>query len=83
MSPISSDKAELERVLDGIRLGLAAQTCEAHPVVDALGAVFVADVEHDGLFSEVEEQPRDQCAPFVSFPPIPLCAAAPAPALSA
>ena len=58
MSPVSSNEAKLKRVLHGIRLGLAAQACKADPVVDALGAVFVADVKHDGFFFPLEEQPR-------------------------
>ena len=58
VSPVSSNEAELKRVLHGIRLGLAAQTCKAHSVVDTLSAVFMADIENDRLFAEVEEQPR-------------------------
>ncbi len=65
MSPVSPDEAELEGVLDSIGLGLSAQACEAYPVVDALSAVFVTDVKHDGFFSEVKQKPaiRTRSAP--------------------
>ena len=58
MSPVRPNEAELEGVLHAIRLVFAAQACEAHSVVDALSAVFMADIENDRLFAEVEEQPR-------------------------
>ena len=58
MSPVCANEAKLEGILDAIRLGLAAQACEADPVVNALRAVLVPDVKHDGLFAEVEQEPR-------------------------
>lgn len=58
MPPVSPDEAELKGVFNSIGLGLPAQACKADPVVDALGAVFMPDVEHDRFFPEVEEKPR-------------------------
>ena len=58
MSPVRSNEAKLQGVFDSIWLGLAAQAGVSDPVVDALGAVFVADVEHDRFFSVLEEQSR-------------------------
>ncbi len=70
MSPVRPHEADLDGILHAIRLGPATQACEADPVVDALRAVLVPDVEHNGLFSEVEEQPRSSRVPSVpaSFP---------------
>ncbi len=58
VSPVGADEAELEGVLDGFGLVLAAETSEADAVVHALRAVFVSDVEHDGLLAHFEEQPK-------------------------
>ena len=56
MSPISSDKAELERVLDAINLFIAAKTSKPDAVIHLLGAVLVPDIEYDTLFSAVEQE---------------------------
>lgn len=58
MSPVGANEAELEGVLNGVGLVLATEAREADAVVHALRAVFMSDVEHDGLLAHIEEQPK-------------------------
>lgn len=70
MSPVRAYETELEGVLNDIRLVLAAQAGEAHAVVHALRAVFMPDIEHDGVLSDVEQQPKlrsASCARHIGF----------------
>lgn len=56
MAPSGPDEAQLQRVLDAINLFITAKASETDAVIHLLGAVLVPHVQHDALFSAVEQQ---------------------------
>lgn len=57
MSTSGPNESELNRTFDTLRLFFATQTNESDAIIDTLGAIPVANVQHHNVALGVEEQP--------------------------
>ena len=54
MAPLSPCEPELERIFHSLNLFGSAQTYKAHAVIDFLSVVFVTNVEHHSVSTDVK-----------------------------
>lgn len=59
MTSVGSDEPEFQRVLDALGLVFSAKTGKADPVIDALSAVVMSDIQHDAVFSALKQKPAN------------------------
>lgn len=59
--PLSSGsvlETELERIFDALDSRLATETSKPDSMIHLLGAVLVANIEHDALLAAIEQKPE-------------------------
>jgi len=73
MPSLCSDESELQGVFHTVGLVFSTQSGKPDPVVDALRAVVMSDIQHDSVFSTVKKKSGCDVAyqEFSAPPPTP------------